>query len=77
MEIELKGKFWILENKDGTASKKYLFDDEKSAMVKIKELIKTISPEKLVLLTVDLTQKDWKVTQVPWTSIAVNLIREG
>ncbi len=77
MEIELKnGKFWILENRDGAATKKYLFDEEKPAMSKVKQLMKTVTPDKLVLLTVDLTQKDWKVSQVPWATIAIGLVRE-
>lgn len=78
MEMEIKnGKFWVLEEKtNGTNTQRHIFDDEQSAINKIKQLIKTISVEKLVLLIVDTTGKDWKITPVSWSVIAMGLVRE-
>jgi len=77
MEIELKDrKFWILENKENPIPKTYLFDDEKSSIGKIKILLKTIPTEKIVLYIVDTSQKEWKLTQVPWSAIVSKLIQD-
>ncbi len=77
MEIELTtGKFWLLETKDEKKNVQTIFDSEKAAMSKMKEKLKTIPAEKLVLLTVDVSGKEWKINQVSWQTIVTAMVNE-
>ncbi len=77
MEIEIKGnKFWLLENKtDEKNAKRWVYDDEKSAINRLKELMKTVNVENLVLSSIEVSGKDWKIGSVPWSVIAMGLAR--
>ena len=78
MELEIKnGKFWILENKsDEKNIDRYAYDDEKSAIGRLKQLMKSVDVEHLFLSTVDISGKEWKISGVPWSIIAMGLVRE-
>lgn len=78
MELEIKnGKFWILENKsDEKNIERYAYDDEKSAIGRLKQLMKSVDVEHLFLSTVDMAGKEWKISGVPWSTIAMGLVRE-
>lgn len=78
MELEIKnGKFWILENKsDENNVDRYSYDDERSAMGRIKQLLKSVDAQKLFLSAVDITGKDWQIAGVPWSLIAMGIVRE-
>jgi len=77
MEIELTtGKFFLLETKDEKKNTQSIFDTEKDAMSKMKEKLKTIPAEKLVLLTVDVSGKEWKINQVSWQTIVTAMVNE-
>ena len=78
MELEIKnGKFWILENKENeTNIERYAYDDEKSAMGRVKQLLKSVDAQKLFLSTVDITGKEWQIAGVAWSIIAMGIVRE-
>lgn len=77
LEIEIiNGKFYILENiADEKNIKRYIYSNTKSAIDRIKELIKTINADKIILSIVDISTKNWNITGVPWSIIAMGLIR--
>ena len=76
-EIELiNGKFYILENRaDEKNIKRFIYSDIKPAMDRLKDLINTVNTDKLLLSTIDITSKNWNITGVPWSIIAMGLIR--
>lgn len=78
MELETKnGKFWILENKENENNiERYIYDDEISAMSRVKQLLKSVDAQKLFLSTVDITGKEWQIAGVPWSVIAMGIVRE-
>ena len=78
MELEIKnGKFWILENKeDENDIERYAYDDEKSAMSRVKQLLKSVDAQKLFLSTIDITGKEWQIAGVQWSVIAMGIVRE-
>ena len=72
LEIE-NDKFYVLELGD----KKWLFKTEKEAIDALKEKAKSedINPEKINVLEVDLSKEKWEVKGIPWSKIALQLIR--
>lgn len=78
MELEIKsGKFWILENKENENTiERYVYDDEKSAMGRVKQLLKSVDAQKLFLSTIDITGKEWQITGVSWSVIAMGIVRD-
>lgn len=78
MEIEIKnGKFWILENKaDEKNVQRFVYDEVKSAIDRLKELMKTVNTDKLLLSTIDVTDsKGWNIVGTPWAIIAMGIVR--
>lgn len=67
MELEIKnGKVWILENKENENEiERYAYDDERSAMGRVKQLLKSVDAQKLFLSTIDITGKEWQISGVP------------
>lgn len=78
MELEIKnGKFWILENKsDENNIERYAYNDEKSAIGRLRQLLKSVDSQKLILSYIDITGKEWNISSVPWSMIAMGLVRE-
>ena len=77
MELEIKnGKFWILENKENeNNTERYAYDDEKSAMSRIKQLLRSVDAQKLFLSTIDITG-EWQIAGVSWSIIAIGIVRD-
>lgn len=78
LEIQIQnGKFWILENKvDEKNVQRFVYDEVKSAIDRLKELMKTVNTDKLLLSTVDVTDsKGWNITGTPWAVIAMGIVR--
>lgn len=78
MELEIKnGKFWILENKsDENNVERYAYDDEKSAINRLRQLLKSVDSQKLILSYIDIVGKEWNISSVPWSMIVMGLVRE-
>lgn len=77
MEMKIiDGKFWIFENSaDENNIERFVYDDEKSAINRLKEIMKTVDTSKLSLSSVDITTKEWKISGVSWAIIATGIIR--
>lgn len=73
--IEIRdGIFYILD----ADQQKWLFQSEEKAIMFLRDIIKsddTINPEKLNILSVDTGNKDWKINSIPWSKIAVEIIK--
>ena len=78
MELDIKnGKFWVLENKsDENNIERYAYDDEKSAINRLRQLLKSVDSQKLILSYIDIVGKEWNISSVPWSTIAMGLVRE-
>lgn len=76
-ELEIKnGKFFILENRNDEKNiKRYTYVDIKPVLDRIKELINTVNADKILLSNVDISSKNWNITGIPWSVIAMGLIR--
>lgn len=63
--------------KQGESKKITLHNDTDSPVRKIKEYLKheTI-PEDIELMTVEIKEENFRITGVPWSEIAVKLIKE-
>ena len=76
MEIEVRhNKFWYLE--DNKNSKKWIFDEEKNAISRLKDLIsKNIPTEKLNLQIMECSPDNLELKPVSWQKIATELIKK-
>ncbi|VUT24972.1 MAG: hypothetical protein MOIL_00786 [Candidatus Methanolliviera sp. GoM_oil] len=76
MEMKLKGEeFWFLENKSEEKDKR-IYDDLQEAVKALKDLMASeVEPQDIYLVSVTVANKDWKITQVPWSEIAVRLAK--
>lgn len=77
MEMKVvNGKFWILENRANENDiERFVYDDEKSVIDRLRELMKTINTDKLLFSTVDITGKSWNISGVSWAIVAMSLVR--
>ena len=58
-----------------TGKEKYLFATEDDAIEQLKKLDKsTINPDNSQIVQVTTTGNAWKLTQIPWSHIAVKLL---
>lgn len=75
MEIKIKDeKFYILEAGD----EKCIYDTESNAIESLKMLItsnKNLNPENVKILEVNTKKEQWEIKGVPWSNIAIRLIR--
>jgi hypothetical protein len=76
VEMKLKGsEFWVLEDK-GKEGDKRIFDNLDDAVKSVKTMMENdVDPESIVLATVDIGGDEWKIKQVPWSEIAVKLVK--
>lgn len=76
MEMKIEnGKFYVLEMKND----KWIYGTEKEAIKSLKSLISTnenLNPEGTNLLEADLNGKQWSVKGVPWSKIAMQLMKD-
>jgi len=75
MEMKLKGdKFFILDMGD----EKIVFDTDNHAIETLKSMVsknKKIDPEKVSILEIDTSEESWQIKSIPWSKIAIELMR--
>ena len=75
MEMKIKDdKFFVLE----IGEDKWIYDAESNAIKSMKELISKstdLNPENVSILEVNTKEKKWEVKELPWSRIAVALIK--
>ncbi|MEM1552239.1 MAG: hypothetical protein QXH03_06200 [Candidatus Bathyarchaeia archaeon] len=65
--LKLEGESWIYGNED----------DAINALKKLLAKSNDSSPENASLLEVQIVGDEWKIKQVPWSKIAIRLIKSG
>jgi hypothetical protein len=77
-ELEVKDNtFYVLKMKQGESHKITLHSDLSSPISRIKEHLRTgASPEEVDLMVVEIAEENFKIKGVPWSEIAVRLIKE-
>lgn len=77
IELEIRnGKFFILEDRhDEKNVERFMYNNTKPAIDRIKELIGTVNADRILLSCVDISSKSWNITGIPWSVIAMGLIR--
>jgi len=77
-EIEVKeNKFYVLTIDQGKSRRITLHNDLDSPVHRIKERLKSgTSPSDVELMTVEIKEENFKITSIPWSEIAVRLIKE-
>jgi len=77
MELKIKNDvFFVLE----TSSEKYLFDSESDAVEILKKVASEdskLNPENMSIIEVNVKGEKWEMKQIPWSKIAIELIRGG
>ncbi|MFQ6033870.1 MAG: hypothetical protein ACE5KR_03300 [Candidatus Bipolaricaulia bacterium] len=75
MELRIDNdKFYVLE----LGKEKRIFDSEEAAVASLKEALaedEKLNPEGVNILEVDTSEEQWKIQGVPWSRIAISLIR--
>lgn len=76
MKIELKKDvFYLFEG-----STKILSDSVEELVNELKEIVRrgeNVDPEALAIYEVDTSGKEWSIKQVPWSRIAISLMKGG
>ena len=73
MKIE-DGKFYVLE----AGNEKWIYSLENEAINSLKEMLsenKSLDEKNISILEVDMREENWQVKQIPWSKIALKLIR--
>jgi hypothetical protein len=77
MEIPIQnGTFYLLD----AGKDKRLCDTESNAIQALKQVTaadKAMDPEKISIMEINTTGAKWEIKSVPWSKIAIGLIREG
>lgn len=77
MEMKIQnGNFYLLD----AGKDKRLCDTESNAIQTLKQITaadKDINPEKISIVEINTNGTKWEITSVPWSKIAIGLIREG
>lgn len=75
MEMKIKDdKFYVLE----VGGDKWIYDSETTAIKSLKEVVSTaadVNPESVSILEVNTREKKWEVKELPWSRIAISLIK--
>lgn len=75
MKMRIKeGKFYVLDAK----MEKWVHDTEDSAIESLKELVsqnKDLAADDITIWEVNTEGEEWEIKGVPWSKIAVGLIR--
>ena len=70
-EIELtESKFYLLEDKTDEKMQRWLIGDVKKSVKRLKELLKEKDIEKLSLISIDISGKEWKIAPASWGIVA-------
>ncbi len=77
-EIEVKDNiFYVLKVMQKDLNKVTLHNDIESPVSRIKEYLKSgVSPSDLDLMKVEVDEENFKIQGIPWSEIAVRLIKE-
>jgi len=77
MEMEIQnGTFYVLE----AGNEKRIYDTESNAVESLKTLLsenKDLNPENVSIFEVNTAGDKWEIKSVPWSKIAIELIRRG
>lgn len=77
MELKVRNDvFYVLD----AGKEKTLFDTESDAVAKLKEVVsgnKELNPENVSIVEVNIKGEKWEMKQIPWSKIAIELIRGG
>lgn len=78
-ELEVKeNTFYVLTVKQGESKMITLHNDMDSPVLRVKEHLKSgASPDDIELMTVEIEEENFKIKGVPWSEIAVKLIKEA
>lgn len=75
MEMKIQDdKFFVVE----MGQNKWIYDSESTAIRAMKELISEstdLNPENVSILEVNTKEKKWEVKELPWSRIAITLIK--
>lgn len=75
MKMKIKeGRFYVLDAK----TEKWVHDTEDSAIESLKELVsqnKDLAADEITIWEVNTEGAEWEIKGVPWSKIAVGLIR--
>jgi len=75
VEMKIKDdKFFVLE----MGEDKWVYDAESTVIKSMKELISNsaeLNPENVSILEVNTKEKKWEVKELPWSRIAIALIK--
>lgn len=77
MELKIKNDvFYVLE----AGKEKRLYDTERDAIDSLKTLVsenKDLNPENVNIIEVNIKGEKWEMKTMPWSKIAIELIRVG
>ena len=77
MELKIeKDIFYLLD----AGSEKRLYDTETNAIQALKQVAaadKDLNPESISIMEINTAGEKWAIASVPWSKIAIGLIREG
>ena len=77
MELRVKGNtFYVLAVGDD----KRIYDSEQEAILSLKRIVsekEDINPEDINIFEVNMSKERWEIKTIPWSRIALALIREG
>lgn len=77
MELKLReGKFYLLD----AGKEKSVFESESEAVSGLKRIVSNnekMDPSQVNILEVDANGEKWNITQIPWSKIALELIKGG
>lgn len=77
MEMKVNnGVFYLLDAGD----EKWIYDAEKDAIDALKNLVsrkKGLDTESMSILRVDTSGETWEIKSIPWSKIAVELMKGG
>jgi len=75
MSIKIENnRFYILE----AGEEKWIYASEEDAIKSLKKLLsenKDLNQENVGVLEVDTAKEEWQIKQIPWSKIAIGLIR--
>ena len=70
-EIELtESKFYLLEDKTDEKIQRWIIGDVKKSVKKLQEILKEKDIDKLSLISIDISGKEWKIAPASWGIVA-------
>lgn len=77
MEMKVKNNVFYLLDAGG---EKWVYDAESEAVKALKTLVstkKTLDPERVSILEINTIGEKWEIKSVPWSKIAIELMKGG